>query len=153
MELSPRDKEAFKVLSDSDFNQHGIAYLKDLATVIYEKQNGNPVISYSERLDHKTWKKTFFDNNDGKNLLREAIPLIRNNDQYRFMHKSVLEYGLSLAVFDPSASEEITEPESRSSRRGSTSSTLSFENPDLIDEPATAIEQALLESPFGRRSF
>ncbi|KAF9995376.1 hypothetical protein BGZ80_007526, partial [Entomortierella chlamydospora] len=153
MELSPRDKEAFKMLSDANFKQHGIAYLKDLATAIYDKQGGNPVINYSERLDHKTWKKTFFDNNDGKNLLREAIPLVRNNDQHRFIHKSVLEYGLSLAVFDPSTRKEITEAESRPSRRGSTSSTLSFETPDLVEEPAIAIEQALLESPFGRRSF
>ncbi|KAF9343741.1 hypothetical protein BGX26_005257, partial [Mortierella sp. AD094] len=153
MELSPRDKEAFKILSDSDFSQHGIEYLKELAAAIYEKQNGNPVINYSERLDHKTWKKIFFDNNDGKNLLREAIPLIRNNDQYRFMHKSVLEYGLSLAVFDPHEIKEVIEPESKSSRRGSTSSTLSFETPDLIEESAIAIEQHLLESPFGRRSF
>ncbi|KAF9998709.1 hypothetical protein BGZ80_006724, partial [Entomortierella chlamydospora] len=153
MELSPRDKEAFKMLSDADFKQHGIAYLKDLATAIYDKQGGNPVINYSERLDHKTWKKIFFDNNDGKNLLREVIPLIRNNGQHRFIHKSVLEYGLSLAVFDPRTRKEITEAEPRPSRRGSTSSTLSFETPDLIEEPAAAIEQALLESPFGRRSF
>ncbi|KAF9343537.1 hypothetical protein BGX26_005584 [Mortierella sp. AD094] len=153
MELSPRDKEAFRILSDSGFHQHGITYPKNLATEIYDKHEGNPVVEYSEHRDYRTWKKSFFDHSDGKNLLREAIPLVRNNDQYRFMHKSVLEYGLSPAVFDPSAVAKNTNQESRSSRRGSTSSALSFEAPDLIEEPATAIEQPLLDSPLGKRSF
>ncbi|KAF9359396.1 hypothetical protein BGX26_012404 [Mortierella sp. AD094] len=153
MELSPRDKEAFKILSDSGFNQECIAYIKKLATAIYDNQGGNPVVEYSERRDQRTWKKPLFNNIDGKNLLREAIPLIRNSGHYRFIHKSVLEYALTLAVFDPSAHDESKEPSPNPSRRGSTSSVLSFEEPSLIVKPATGIEQSLLDSPFGRKSF
>ncbi|KAF9345558.1 hypothetical protein BGX26_003003 [Mortierella sp. AD094] len=153
VDLSPRDKEAFKMISDKGFYQHGIAYLKDLATAIYDKQGGNPVISYLERLDHKTWKKTFFDNDDGKNLLREAIPLVHSNDQYQFIHKSILEYGLSLAAYDPSARVETAKEEPRTSRRGSTSSVFSFEDAAFIDEPVATMEQYLLDSPFGKKSF
>ncbi|KAF9353416.1 hypothetical protein BGX26_008817 [Mortierella sp. AD094] len=153
MELSPRDKDAFKVLSDSGFDQECIAYLKDLATAIYDNQDGNPTIEYSERRDQKTWKRTLFNNHDGKNLLREATPLIRNNDQYRFMHKSVLEYALTLAVFDPNVQNESNRTTSGSFRRGSTSSALSFEESTFIEKPAAAIEQPLLDSPLGRKSF
>ncbi|KAF9345531.1 hypothetical protein BGX26_003021, partial [Mortierella sp. AD094] len=153
IELSPRDKEAFKLLSDSGFKQECIAYLKELATAIYDNQGGNPVVEYSERHDQKTWKKTLFNNHDGKNLLREAIPLIRINDRYRFMHKSVLEYAMALSVFDPSAHDESKEPSPNPPRRGSTGSVLSFEESALIEEPVTAIEQPLMDSPFGRKSF
>ncbi|KAF9346117.1 hypothetical protein BGX26_002397 [Mortierella sp. AD094] len=153
MELSSRDKEAFKILLGSGFSELGIEYLKELATAIYDNQGGIPVVKYSDRRDQKTWKKAFFDNSDGKNLLREAIPLMHNGDQYRFMHRSILEYGLSLAVFDPQAHHEDTEPTPTSSRRGSTSSILSFEEQTSIEETVIAIEQKLLESPFGRRSI
>ncbi|KAF9402550.1 hypothetical protein BGX21_009705, partial [Mortierella sp. AD011] len=154
MDLSPRDREAFKMLSDSGFNQLGIAYLKDLSAEIYKHHEGNPVVEYLERRDNRTWKKPFFGSNDGNNLLREAIPLIRNNNQYRFMHKSILEYGLSLAVFDPSTFTEETNQEPRSSRRESVSSVLSFEIPETLKEgPAITLEQSLLDSPFGKRSF
>ncbi|KAG0008588.1 hypothetical protein BGZ80_003269, partial [Entomortierella chlamydospora] len=153
VELSLRDKEAFKMFSDEGFYQHGISYLKDLATAIYDKQGGNPVISYSESHDRKTWKNDFFDNYDGKNLLRQAIPLVHSNDQYRFVHKSILEYGLSLAAYDPSARVGATQKEPGMSRRGSTSSVFSFEDTDSIDEPVTTTGQCLLDSPFGKKSF
>ncbi|KAG0012838.1 hypothetical protein BGZ80_011478, partial [Entomortierella chlamydospora] len=153
MDLSPRHKEAFRILSDSSFIQLSITYLKDLATEIYNNHGGNPVVEYSEYRDNKTWKKSFFSHNNGKNLLREAIPLVRNIDQYRFVHKSVLEYGLSLAVFDPSSCTRDSNQEPRSSRRGSAGSVLSFEAPTLKEDLTTAIEQSLLDSPFGTKSF
>ncbi|KAG0022168.1 hypothetical protein BGZ80_000858 [Entomortierella chlamydospora] len=153
IDLCPRDREALKVFLDEGFCQHGVRFMKDLAIAIYEEQGGNPVVHYSDHVDHKTWKKAFFDNCDGKNLLREAIPFIHSNGQYRFIHKSVLEYGISLAAYDPSARVETTQQEPRISRRGSTSSAFSFEDTASIDEPVVAMEQHLLDSPFGRKSF
>ncbi|KAF9361944.1 hypothetical protein BGX26_009400 [Mortierella sp. AD094] len=153
IELSPRDQEAFNMLLDSGFNQVCISYLKELATAIYDNQRGNPSVDYSERRDQKTWKRIFFNNLDGKNLLRESIPLIRSSEQYRFIHRSVLEYGLALAVFDPTAHNESQEPTLSSSRRGSASSALSFEDSALIKGPTNTIEKSLLDSPFGRKSF
>ncbi|KAG0021505.1 hypothetical protein BGZ80_002244 [Entomortierella chlamydospora] len=154
MELSAFDKEAFKILSQSGFKQHGITYLKELTTAIYDHHGGNPVINYSEYQDQKTWKEAFFNKKDGKHLLREAIPLIRNGDQCRFIHKSLVEYGLALAVFDPNSFTENTEPAPIVSRRGSTSSALSFEISESTDKISPlAIEQPLLDSPLGRKHF
>ncbi|KAF9993090.1 hypothetical protein BGZ80_008287, partial [Entomortierella chlamydospora] len=153
MELSPYDKSTFKRIADSGFQQYGITYLKELVTAIYEHQNGNPVVRYSERVDRRTWKETFFSDKDGSHLLREVIPLTRNGDQYRFIHKSLLEYGLSLAVFGPSQRNEDTEVMSLESRRGSTGSALSFESPSLTERTATIDDQSLLDSPLGKRNL
>ncbi|KAF9998428.1 hypothetical protein BGZ80_006790, partial [Entomortierella chlamydospora] len=153
MELSPYDKRAFKRMTDSGFQQRGITYLKELVTAIYEHQNGNPVVHYSENGDRRTWKEAFFSDRDGSHLLREVIPLTRNGDQYRFIHKSLLEYGLSLAVFGPSQRNEDTEAMPSESRRGSTSSVLSFENPSSTGRTATDDDQSLLDSPLGKRNL
>ncbi|KAF9995833.1 hypothetical protein BGZ80_007404, partial [Entomortierella chlamydospora] len=71
MELSPYDKRTLKRMTDSGFQQHGITYLKELVKAIYEHQNGNPVIHYSEHDDRRTWKEAFFSDRDGSHLLRE----------------------------------------------------------------------------------
>ncbi|KAF9347819.1 hypothetical protein BGX26_000736, partial [Mortierella sp. AD094] len=143
MNLSSRDNDAFKILSDSDFKQHGITYLKELATAIYENQYGNPVISYSEHRDRATWKEAFFNKRDEKNLMREAIPLVRNGDQYQFIHKSVLEYGFTLAVFDPNA-QEYTE---------TNSAFPSSETSALVDISMSVNVLPLLDSPLGRKDL
>ncbi|KAG0019265.1 hypothetical protein BGZ80_006045 [Entomortierella chlamydospora] len=157
VELSPDDKEAFKTLSASGFKQHGTTYLKELTTAIYDNQNGKPVFSYVEPGDLRTWKEAFFGREDGKNLLLEAMPLICSGNQYWFIHRSVLEYGLTLAVFDPSEQgERDDEPTLSVSRRGSAASILSFEAPSLAEDSADSADsarQALLDSPLGRRNF
>ncbi|KAG0009583.1 hypothetical protein BGZ80_002239 [Entomortierella chlamydospora] len=153
MELSSSDKLTFKQLSDSGFQECGITYLRELVTAIYDNQNGAPVVSYSEHQDRTTWKEAFFGNRDGSHLLREAIPLARNGNQYRFIHKSLLEYGLSLAIFGPSKRDEDTDAMPLMSRRGSTSSVLSFENPSSTENTATADGQPLLDSPLGKRNL
>ncbi|KAF9174885.1 Transducin (beta)-like 1 X-linked receptor 1, partial [Mortierella sp. AD010] len=40
--LTPRDNEAFKMLTTSGFMDHSINYLKELATKVYYNQGGNP---------------------------------------------------------------------------------------------------------------
>ncbi|KAF9173746.1 hypothetical protein BGX20_002201 [Mortierella sp. AD010] len=153
MELSSKDKEDFKKLSLSGFGLQGFAFLKDLATAIYDHQDGNPVVSYPDQHNQRTWKETFFNSNDEKSLLIRAMPLICSGIIYRFIHKSVLEYGLTLAVFDPRSIDEIAEPMPTSSRRGSMSSNLSFEIQDEPEKPVRAIEQPLLDSPLGRKNL
>ncbi|KAF9346812.1 hypothetical protein BGX26_001675, partial [Mortierella sp. AD094] len=158
MELSQHHQEVFKRLSDSGFKEQSTQYLKALSTAIFDNQDGNPLIIYSDYRDHKTWKGEFFSSKAENNILQEAIPLHRNGDQFRFIHKSVLEYGLSLAIFDPSTQEAIPEPTSNQSRRGSTSSVLSFEI-QLSTETAAGTTKQLLDnlplknSPLGRRNF
>ncbi|KAF9992761.1 hypothetical protein BGZ79_002687, partial [Entomortierella chlamydospora] len=150
MDLSPRDKEALSQMTE--FKEHGIMYLKELVTAIYENQDGKPIVKYSVHRDRKTWKEEFFNDRDGRNLLREAIPLTRNDYEYQFIHKSVLEYGLALAVYDPNDHNEDTEPRSAGSRRESTSSILSFEQLQT-GNTATTAENVLLNSPLGKRNL
>ncbi|KAG0019044.1 hypothetical protein BGZ80_006381 [Entomortierella chlamydospora] len=153
IELSSRDKDDFKILLSSGFKDLSIILLKELATAMYDNQDGNPLVSYSDYRDRKTWKEGFFNDRDGRHLLREAIPLIRNGDQFKFIHKSVLEYGITLSIFDPNEHNEDMEPTSAKTRRGSAASTLSFEAPAIAEEAMIPIEQSLLDSPLGRRTF
>ncbi|KAG0012266.1 hypothetical protein BGZ80_000087 [Entomortierella chlamydospora] len=152
MELSPDDKKIFKRMTDSGFQRYGITYLKELVTVIYEHQNGNPVVHYSELDDRRTWKEAFFSDRDGGHLLWEAIPLTRNGNHYRFIHKSLLEYGLSLAVFGPSQRNDDTEAMSSESQRGNTSSVFRFESLSSKERTA-AFDESLLDSPLGKRDL
>ncbi|KAK3807796.1 MAG: WD40-repeat-containing domain protein [Benniella sp.] len=125
-ELSPLAKAAFESLIDEGFTQNGIDFLKKLAVAIYKEQGGQPVVRYSRFKDEKTWKTAFFSREDEKQLLREACPLTRSGNQHRFIHRSLLEYGLSLAVFDPRDWKDKSGPQQVSQRRGSTSSSFSF---------------------------
>ncbi|KAF9345715.1 hypothetical protein BGX26_002812, partial [Mortierella sp. AD094] len=153
MELSDRDERALKSILGFGFNQRGIMYLKELVTAIYDNQDGNPMVNYSEHRDQGTWKEAIFGERDGRHLLREAIPFTRNGDQYQFIHKSLLEYGLALAVYDPSEHNDSAEPTSVMPRRGSSSSALSFEISASTKKTAITIEQPLLDSPLGRINF
>ena len=99
-DLAPQAKTAFEKLSTAGFTLNGIEYMKKLAVAIYKEQDGHPVVEYSQFYDGGSWKDGFFLGED-KQLLREACPLSRNGDQHRFIHRSVLEYGLARAVFDP----------------------------------------------------
>ncbi|KAF9207114.1 hypothetical protein BGZ49_001162 [Haplosporangium sp. Z 27] len=152
IELSAFDKEAFRTLHP-EFKKHCIAYLKEFVTAIYERHGGGPVISFSEHRDRETWKADFFSNKDGKNILREAMPLIRNGDHYSFIHKSLQEYSLALAVFDPTEFDETSELVPAKSNRMSMSSVLSFEIPNQPEETALPVGQSLLESPLGKQHY
>ncbi|KAF9343119.1 hypothetical protein BGX26_006238, partial [Mortierella sp. AD094] len=133
------------MLTTSGFKEYSIIYLKELVTGVYDNQGGHPVIDYSGYRDQRTWKEPLFNDTEGKNLLREAIPIVRNGNQYRFIHKSVLEYGLALTVYDPNEQKQVVEPKSASS--------CSSESLSSTERMATADEQSLLDSPLGRRNL
>ncbi|KAG0019120.1 hypothetical protein BGZ80_006265 [Entomortierella chlamydospora] len=153
MELNSHDKSTFKQLSDFGFQERGIRYLKELVMAIYEHQNGNPVVNYPEYQDQTTWKEAFFSEKDGSHLLWELVPLARNGNQYQFIHKSLLEYGLSLAVCGPSKHNEDTDAAQPAPRRHITSAGLSFGRPSSREKTATANELPLLDSPLGKRNL
>ncbi|KAF9981591.1 hypothetical protein BGZ65_003786, partial [Modicella reniformis] len=94
-EMTHQERSAFESLSDEGFTLNGIDYLKRLAVAIYKEQGGHPVVEYSRSRDEGTWKSEFFSREEEKHLLREACPLTRSNNQYRFIHRSLLEYGLA----------------------------------------------------------
>ncbi|KAF9271874.1 hypothetical protein BGZ68_002944, partial [Mortierella alpina] len=103
-DLSRRARAAFDGLVDEGFTANGIDFLKRLAAAIYKEQAGLPIVEHSRFKDGNTWKAEFFSREDENRLLREACPLARNGNQHRFVHKSLLEYCLARAVFDPQAS-------------------------------------------------
>jgi len=153
-DLSPFAKAAFESLSDEGFTQNGIEYLKKLSVAIYKEQDGNPIVKYSRLKDDGTWKADFFSREDEKQLLREACPLVRSGNQYRFVHRSLLEYGVALAIFDPQdwRDKEVLEP--TLARRGSTSSVFSsIEDVPVEDVSMPNAPEPGLGSPLAWRLF
>ena len=152
--LSPQSRAAFESLIDEGFTRNGIDFLKKLAVAIYKEQDGQPIVEYSRYKDEHSWKSEFFSRDDEKQLLREACPLTRNGNQYRFIHRSLLEYGLALAVFDPHDWRQSTTLVPSSDRRGSVSSVLSLEIRGVDEPDIRTMEQVSdFSSPIVWRSF
>jgi len=156
--LTPQARSAFESLSDEGFTRNGIDYLKKLSVAIYREQGGQPVITYSRYKDENSWKGLFFSREDEKQLLREACPLIRSGNQHRFIHRSLLEYGVSLAIFDPHDWKERMVAETSVSHHRSARSVISSNKDDsavdTVDCTSTAIVQEPdFNSPLAWRSF
>ncbi|KAG0220135.1 hypothetical protein BGX31_011074, partial [Mortierella sp. GBA43] len=152
-DMNSKTKDAFERLSAGGFTLSGIEYLKRLSLAIYKEQGGNPVIEYSPLIDEGSWKEEFFKEKH-KQLLHEACPMTRNGNQHRFIHRTLLEYGLARAVFDPQDRRNKAASEAILRRRGSTSSTLSFEMEDIISkEPPVPDQEPDPSSPLVWRSF
>ncbi|KAG0002716.1 hypothetical protein BGZ80_001033 [Entomortierella chlamydospora] len=154
-ELSGQEKKALQSLSDDGFERNGIEFLKRLATEVYDKQGGNPVVKYSRLEDAGSWKDAFFGNEDDKQLLRDASPLTRSGNQYQFIHRSILEYGLARAVFEPQnrgiAVNEAPEPAVILKHRVSA---YSFEMEGTLEDIDFSINQGPDDkSPLFRRIF
>ncbi|KAF9433415.1 hypothetical protein BGZ76_009496, partial [Entomortierella beljakovae] len=158
MEKNDDDQAILSEILRTGFQEHGFTYLKELATAIYDKQNGNSVVTYSGIRDRMTWKNEFFRTGGEKSFMVQAVPLFCNGDQFRFIHKSVLEYALTLAVFDPNDTDDTTEEPTAPTNEGDLDSDLD----SLMDLDLNPIQQHSLESPIekslkitplGRRMF
>ncbi|KAG9064395.1 hypothetical protein KI688_003583 [Linnemannia hyalina] len=99
--LSESRQIALDILCADGFERHGILYQMDLATSIFQKQDGRPVVDYSHMRDRKTWKAQFFGLDPERALLRDSSLLSRAGNQYRFVHRSVLEYFFSRTISGP----------------------------------------------------
>ncbi|KAF9119577.1 hypothetical protein BGW39_000213 [Mortierella sp. 14UC] len=102
---------ALEDLLNDGFEQNGIDFQKRLAAAIFREQEGKPVVEYSHMRDKRTWKKEFFSRDVYVALLREASLLGRVGNQYRFIHRSILEYFFSCAVWDATRSEHEFAPQ------------------------------------------
>ncbi|KAF9110368.1 hypothetical protein BGW39_004762, partial [Mortierella sp. 14UC] len=111
--LSQDELKAFNSLMDDDFVECGTAYLMRLAEAIFKEQDGNPIVQYIQRLDKNTWKSAFFGTDAEVKLLRDASPLMRTGNQYRFVHRSVLEYFLSRIIYNPVSIDDDKEADSQ----------------------------------------
>ncbi|KAG0203958.1 WD_REPEATS_REGION domain-containing protein, partial [Mortierella sp. GBA43] len=151
--LSQHAREEFERLSAEGFTTNGIGYLKKLASAIYKEQDGHPVVEYSESVDEGTWKDAFFRFRH-KQLLHEASPVTRNGNQHRFIHRSLLEYSLARAVFDPQDKRNVSGSGPTTGRRGSSSSILSIEMGDPSEGQSTdTLRIPDVDSPLVWRSF
>ncbi len=112
-QLAKDEKAAFEDLIHDDFVQCGIQFAKDLAAAMYIHNAGNPVLEYS-RFKDASWKQVFFGPGEDQKLLRQAWPLHRIRNQYQFIHKSLLEYFMARAVFEPGTSAQLIEEEESS---------------------------------------
>ncbi|KAG9070351.1 hypothetical protein KI688_009688 [Linnemannia hyalina] len=104
--LSTEEITAFKSLVEDDFIGCEITYLLRLSAEIFQEQDGNPIVQYIHRHDKDSWKAAFFGTDPEVKLLREASPLMRTGNQYRFVHRSMLEYFLSRVIYNPAKVDE-----------------------------------------------
>ncbi|KAF9112408.1 hypothetical protein BGW39_004063, partial [Mortierella sp. 14UC] len=117
--LSQDELKALNSLVEDDFIGCGTDYLTRLAEAIFKEQNGNPIVQY---IHSET------------TLLGDASPLMRTGNQYRFIHRSILEYFLSRAIYNPARIDE--------------------EDADLQDVSVTPTLQSLVaNSPLFQRSL
>ncbi|KAK3821637.1 MAG: WD40-repeat-containing domain protein [Benniella sp.] len=152
-DMSPLTKEAFEKLSAEGFTLNGIGYLKQFAVAIYKEQGGQPVVEYSKLMDEGSWKDRFFNCKEMR-LLHEACPMTRSGNQHRFIHRSILEYGLARAVFDPQDRKNRVALEPLLSRRASVGSNLSFEIQAIEEGTAMyAAQEPDPTSPLVWRNF
>ncbi|KAK3824000.1 MAG: WD40-repeat-containing domain protein [Linnemannia elongata] len=106
--LKPEELEELQNIKDADFVLEGLIFQQRLAKAIFENQDGHPVVNYTylrvraARTDTKSWKTEFFGPELNAKLLRDASTLTKTNSNYRFIHKSLLEYFYSRTFYDPS---------------------------------------------------
>jgi WD40 repeat protein len=99
--LSMDDRDMLSQLVNAGFTSLGLDYGTRLARAIFDRQNGNPVIKYVHLNDSSTWRAEFFGPQPRVRLLRESSPLTRTGNPFRFVHRSMLEYFLSRAIYSP----------------------------------------------------
>ncbi|OAQ29905.1 hypothetical protein K457DRAFT_474346 [Linnemannia elongata AG-77] len=111
-------RQAFEDLLTDGFVHNGIVFQKDLAEAIFQEQDGRPIVEYSNRRDRSSWKARFFGFKPEKTFLRDASLLSRTGNQYRFIHRSVLEYFLSCSVWDAAMDDNEFAPQVYSEATG-----------------------------------
>ncbi|KAF9295942.1 hypothetical protein BGZ88_001044 [Linnemannia elongata] len=79
--LSVDDRTVFDQLLDAGFISMGLDYSTRLAKAIFEKQNGNAVVQYTDLADLKTWKAEFFGKEPEVQLLQESSRLTRSSSR------------------------------------------------------------------------
>ncbi len=153
-------EDAFNALDEHGFVKHCLQFVTDLAVEIYEKHQGNPVVEYDPIKDRGTWKDAFFGREPEKRILRQAWPLIRHGNQYRFEHKSFLEYFATRDICQPQENGSRAGAHSRSmhqsahsARRGSDASLLSFESQPTLPEVSDTEGVSLPDSLLTRRNL
>ncbi|KAF9540559.1 hypothetical protein EC957_003997 [Mortierella hygrophila] len=136
--LSRDEVVAFNALVESGFIGCGVKYLQRLSAAIFGEQEGNPVVQYVHVNDKHTWKAEFFGTEPEIKLLRDSSPLTRTGNQYRFVHRSILEYCFSCVIYTPARIDD--EFDSRPETKSSVFRPITVDNPlfrrDLLADPS-----------------
>ncbi|KAG0286236.1 WD repeat-containing protein 38 [Linnemannia gamsii] len=104
--LSAEDRIVYDHLLDAGFIYMGIDYSTRLASAIFEKQDGNPLVQYIHVQDQNTWKAKFFGMDPEVRLLQESAPLTRSGNYFLFIHRSMQEYFFSRVIYSPVETDE-----------------------------------------------
>ena len=138
--LSMEDRNMLNQLVNAGFVSLGLDYATKLARAIFDRQEGKPVVKYVHFSDKNTWKAEFFGPQPEIRLLRESSPLTRAGNQFRFVHRSMLEYFLSRAIYNPvkADNEDGDEDDVESDKCPS---------PSLFDVKGPLFQQDLLTEP------
>ncbi|CAO3570158.1 unnamed protein product [Mortierella alpina] len=102
IKFAAEEESALQELLEEGFAAAAVEFLKRLAAAIFKEQDGNPVVQYTPRSDKGTWKVDFFGPDPDAKILRESSPLSRSGVQYRFLHRSLLEYFYSRHLYETS---------------------------------------------------
>ncbi|KAF9147856.1 hypothetical protein BG015_010431 [Linnemannia schmuckeri] len=134
--LSLEAQATFDNLLEAGFIQCGISYQKDLASAIFQHQDGAPVVEYTNLRESRTWKAAFFSPDSQATLLRESSPISRSANQYRFLHRSILEYFYSRVVSDPFNCNRLSEHETATSESSETFASHPLNQRSIVEEPS-----------------
>ncbi|KAG0273629.1 Casanova [Linnemannia exigua] len=106
--LKPKVFTVFQDLCDSEGGFKGCVadFLTNLSAAMFEHQGYSSVVNYEHVKEEITWKGEFFGRTIKSTLLRDASPLIRAGDQYRFIHDTFFDYFRSLAIYTPDQGED-----------------------------------------------
>ncbi|KAG0071599.1 hypothetical protein BGZ89_010105, partial [Linnemannia elongata] len=109
--LRQEERDMLEHLINANFIRCGIDYLQKLAGAIFEEQGGNPIIQYVHHQDNNSWKAVFFSSDPKTKLLCNSSPLTRTGNQYRFVHRSLLEYFFSRIIYNPTWIDNKFDPQ------------------------------------------
>ncbi|KAG0051177.1 Transducin (beta)-like 1 X-linked receptor 1, partial [Linnemannia elongata] len=151
--LDKESQVAFEELLEAGFEESGVKFQQDLATAIFIHQDGRPVVDYINKRDKFSWKATFFSTACETSLLRDASLLSRAGTQYRFVHRSILEYFFACTIFGPIKELGEFDPpvDSKTPAISPTVSAHKLSQRNLVAEPSIIqflAERVLLDSGF-----
>ncbi|CAG8811479.1 22979_t:CDS:1, partial [Racocetra persica] len=94
IQLTDEERSKFRNLDDDDFSESCLQFSKNFAIEMFIDDN-KVVITRDAN-----WKKFLSNEDIGNSLLRFSIPLIRHENQYWFIHKTLRDYLIALALLE-----------------------------------------------------
>ncbi|MCX8566746.1 MAG: WD40 repeat [Glomeribacter sp. 1016415] len=125
IKLTEKEQEVFNRLDEDNFTAYGLVFSQELAVQMHEDKA--VVVTYSGVSGAKAedWKQKYFGNkSEETRLLRFNAPLIRQGEQYRFIHKSMQDYFVARALWEELDTHNKIEP------------SFAFNTLNIVNDPA-----------------